>query len=51
MSAPEPGQPAGKVMKVGYGSRPCENGWSRGVERPWVSSVPIAEVRMFQLLW
>jgi len=21
MSAPEPGQPAGKVMKVGYGSR------------------------------
>jgi hypothetical protein len=28
-----------------YESRPCENGWSRGVERLWVSAVPIAVVR------
>src|ERR1700730_2057604 len=36
---------------VGLGSRPCENGWSRGVERPRVSAVPIAGVQMFEPLW
>jgi hypothetical protein len=38
---------AGALAKrhVSYGARPCENGWWRGVERPWVSAVPIAGIR------
>src|ERR1700719_2946576 len=31
--------------------RPCENGWSRGVERPRVSAVPSAGVQVFEPLW
>ena len=30
--------------------RPCEDGWSRGVQRPWVFAVPIAVVWQCQLL-
>jgi hypothetical protein len=35
-----------------YGSRPCENGWWRGVERPWHLRFRLQEsAGVFQPLW
>jgi hypothetical protein len=34
-----------------FGSRPCENGWWRGVERPWHLRFRLQESGVFQPLW